>query len=232
MYALHGFLGLPSDWDFMQPKHPINLWTTEITPFEQWARTFNEWADPGILMGYSLGGRLALHCLIESPSQWRAAIIISAHPGLKKGKKKRIEHDRQWADHFAKKNWANLIHEWNQQGSLKEVELERNEEDFDRKQLVEALDVWSLGRQNDLRAEIEKLPMPILWMAGEEDRKFVRLAKEVKLSHPKSQVIIVPKCGHRISWQKQELFLNEIKNFLHTIGEPHDSSIGANVAEH
>ena len=50
------------------------------------------------LAGYSMGGRLALHALLEGGA-WDAAILIAPHPGLETGEERaaRREADALWA---------------------------------------------------------------------------------------------------------------------------------------
>ena len=38
-----------------------------------------------------MGGRIALHCLLEDNSNWKRAVIISAHTGLVKRKNNKSE---------------------------------------------------------------------------------------------------------------------------------------------
>ena len=67
-------------------------------------------SDKNILIAYSLGGRLALHCLCES-NLWDGAILISAHPGFDKvtEKKEREKNDSHWASRFENEPWQDVI---------------------------------------------------------------------------------------------------------------------------
>ena len=52
-----------------------------------------------ILVGYSMGGRLGLHALVDDPGLWSRAVLVSAHPGLF-GEEERIlrmARDAEWA---------------------------------------------------------------------------------------------------------------------------------------
>jgi len=197
--ALHGFLGRPQDWEGLTLSAP-DLFAEEPRPFEEWAEAFvKDVAEGSFLIGYSLGGRLALHALLAAPEKWSGAAILSAHPGLQSGeeRKERLESDRRWAERFRSEPWEELMHAWNGQ-SVFTTEIRREEGDFSRERLAQALEIWSLGRQRDLRCEIAELPMPICWATGERDPKFCALAESVTLSHRKSQKIIIKNCGHRI----------------------------------
>lgn len=210
LFALPGFLGQPSDWNFLSP---LNF--TGIHPFDFSGRSLSEWAavfnqsmqsqtNEKILLGYSLGGRMALHALINSPVLWKGAVIISAHTGLKSQTERteRIAKDEAWALRFLKEEWKSLIQAWNNQSIFAHDKIDpiRLESDHDRNQLAFALRAYSLGTQEDLSDLIEKLPIPLLWIVGQEDHRCCQIATSLHFLHPLSRCIILPNSGHRIPW--------------------------------
>jgi len=94
--AVNGFLGRESDWslipNLLAPEwelKTIDLWNqTEIASYDLWAKKTSEQIANGfpkqkkILLGYSMGGRLALHLLIAAPHLFDGAVIVSANPAL------------------------------------------------------------------------------------------------------------------------------------------------------
>lgn len=199
--AIHGFLGLPSDWDSL-PVNPINLWEHDPLPFKQWAATFNA-KYSGTLVGYSLGARLALHALIENPTNWTKAIIISGHPGLCLSlRPSRLVEDGIWAQKFASEPWDSVLQSWNGRDSFKyDKPIQREEKNYSRLKLAKALTTWSLGNQEKLHDEIAELPMPIDWIVGEKDARFLAEAQTLTFKNPNSRLIIIPNAGHRISFE-------------------------------
>jgi 2-succinyl-6-hydroxy-2,4-cyclohexadiene-1-carboxylate synthase len=124
IWTIPGFLGLPTDWHHFSMKEcrAIDLSHFPWNSLPIWSSSFNEWVkkqkkEKNILLGYSLGGRLALHCLLEDPSLWHAAIIISAHPGIQDPVQKngRYQKDVQWAQRFLHEEWISLLSDWNAQ---------------------------------------------------------------------------------------------------------------------
>lgn len=234
LHALHGFLGRPEDWSFFSTSlprtrtlFPHNLFRDfPIAPFSLWANTFNQYigrSDQGrnILLGYSLGGRLGLHAVLQNPSLWKAAILVSTHTGLTSDEQKqaRWEADQRWAGRFEEGAWDPLIEEWNAQEVFKgdSGNLKRKEAEFDRTSLATALRTWSLGKQGNLTAQLTQLDLPILWMVGTEDHKFAEAAQGLTFKHPLSQVCLVPEASHRLPWQQPEQFLLKITQFLHSL---------------
>jgi 2-succinyl-6-hydroxy-2,4-cyclohexadiene-1-carboxylate synthase len=231
LIALHGFLGKPTDWNFF--PFP-DLAAVDLFSFRHWKNLW-EWADQlnhhfscsalscPVLMGYSLGGRLALHALIRNPYFWKGAIIISAHPGLinPQDKEKRFAADLEWANRFRNEEWDSLIQSWNGHGVLadEKFQFKRLELDYSRLDLAYVLEAASLGQQEELREKISQLTIPILWIVGEQDHVYAQLARSIQLSHPQSQLWIVPNAGHRVPWQCSTEFINIVNQFLEKMGE-------------
>ena len=234
LYPLHGFLGRPQDWHFLQGPIqatfcPISLdkIASPTAGLQEWGRHFNQQiplqgSSPNILLGYSLGGRLALHALINSPHLWQAAIIVSAHPGLKtrEDKRDRLEHDHRWAQRFLEEPWPALMDSWNSQSIFQGQRMDpRAETDYCRQSLHEQLIGWSLGNQDDLSEAICTLFIPILWVVGERDLPYRQLADTLHLKHPLSKHWCASKVAHRIPWESSSEFINEINQFIHTLRE-------------
>lgn len=227
--ALHGFLGLPSDWDFFQKSFSVTAHDlTEFSPKEglqAFGKIFNEKIksqpihDKRVLAGYSLGGRLALHALMQAPSCWDAAVIISAHPGLQseEAKNERLQQDHKWAKKVLEMPWNEFLADWNGQSVFKGKECIRHEESYCKQSLANVFQFWSLALQGDLRKAIQQLSMPILWVVGEEDRKFLTLARELSFQHPQSRVVSVPDSSHRVLFDQPEDLKTAIKAFLLSI---------------
>lgn len=225
LWALPGFLGLPSDWDFLKINQTVgvDLSLFPLTGLHDWAKCFNKHAllnksKPAVLMGYSLGGRLALHALLDATECWDAAIIISTHSGLKTEdeRKKRLLHDQEWAVRFISEDWRNLMTSWHSQKIFNgdSFHFERFEKDFRRSFLKEALTHASLGNQDDLKCRIADLPMPLLWITGENDHKFSEIADNLDFSNPLSRHIVIANSGHRVPWEEPDLFKQHVQNFI------------------
>jgi 2-succinyl-6-hydroxy-2,4-cyclohexadiene-1-carboxylate synthase len=209
--ALHGFLGRPSDWETFPFCQPFAI--QSAPNFEAWATDFNAWvkknsSPPRTLLAYSMGGRLGLHALLQQPALWSRAILISTHPGLTclKEKKQRLYEDDLWADRFLHLPWSNLMETWEAQAVFRTSphQINREENNYQRAELARQLRSFSLGHQNDLRPQIQKLSLPIYWITGEEDTKFTALAREIASSHPFSSHIAVPSATHRVLWEKPD----------------------------
>lgn len=228
IWALAGFLGLPHDWDFLQWKNlaAVDWQAFALNSLSDWSVEFNDWINkqsqnPKILMGYSLGGRLALHALIAQPQTWQAAIIVSAHTGLTdpQERQKRLQKDQMWAKRFESEDWKNLMEAWNGQEvfAYDSFLFERQEFEYQRHQLAKALIHGSLGRQMDLRQQIAALQIPILWMTGSLDKRYCQVAQTLTFAHPHSYWKQIEGAGHRAPWSQPQIFASEIIAFLDKI---------------
>ncbi len=226
---IHGFLGRAADWDRVVSQQFRKVaWDLFARGQEnqRWdlpllAERVNGDASvesaPRVLIGYSLGGRIALHALLDRPQAWSGAVIISAHPGLSNPSEKieRIQSDEAWARRFETENWEALMASWNAQGVFARGDrLERFEEDFSRVSLAGALRGCSLGLQRDLRQELKKLDLPILWMVGEKDQKYLGLARDFANSHPRVELEVVAEAAHRVPWDRPIEFGLRLERFL------------------
>lgn len=229
VYALHGFLGLPTDWHTLsQNKFNViapNL-TTRHKPGKtlwEFAKDFNESVSRNnssshVLLGYSMGGRLAMHALLQNPSLWDAAIIVSADPGLlpEAERPSRLQHDEHWAMRFESDPWELLMRDWNSQPIFRKDKTPflRNENDYSRQILADILRNWSQCHQKNLLPMLAKLTIPVLYVAGELDCKYTQIAKICAAAHSSSQLWIAPEASHRVPWQQPELFQQKSSQFL------------------
>lgn len=218
VFALPGAFGTPEDWAEVAARlpwanwHDIELWQ-EPAPYTAWASRFNAGARqqprPRILMGYSLGGRLALHALVDAPACWDAAVILAAHPGLpcRAERQQRRLDDEAWAQRLEHLPWAAFWQQWQQRPVL--AGAPRPAPEF-QPGMKAALREWSLGQQQDLREALAALDLPILWLTGERDAKFTALVPPLR----RGQQAVLPGCGHRLLVEAPQAVAPWVNKFL------------------
>lgn len=242
---LHGFLGRPSDWALVKAYLPfgdVHIYTPDYLKdpqlgphhsFETWAENFVKWTEKvvggnkhNILVGYSLGGRLALHALEKKPEIWQKVILISTNPGIEdeqhdnignsEERQKRWLSDAYWAEEFAKSPWEAVLRNWNSQPVFKggAVEPPRVETDFSREVLSLILTQWSLAQQRNMREVISKYVQKIHWLVGETDEKFMALTEQLKNQIRDLQVEIVTGAAHRVPFDNPKNLGERIKKLL------------------
>lgn len=186
--TLPGFLGLQSDWDFLPWPHG---------------------GDAGeVLLGYSMGGRLALQMLEQQ--RFEKAVIVSA--GLHEPDDERRQRDEAWAQRFTSEEWGSLMRAWNAQPVFGGHVLDRREEDYDRAELARQLREWSPAVLAP--PQLEKIETPVLWIAGERDAKYVEIGRRAISRLPHAELWICPAAGHRVPWEQTAAFVDRLHRFL------------------
>jgi 2-succinyl-6-hydroxy-2,4-cyclohexadiene-1-carboxylate synthase len=168
-----------------------------------------------VLLGYSMGGRLAMAML--ALGGWDGAILVSCHPGLtsEAERRARLASDRTWAERFETEPWEAVVSAWNSQAVFAgDAPSVRKEADFDRHQLALALRAGSLGVQPDYRPMLAGLAIPVLWMAGELDEKYVGIGRECAGLNPGFEFVELPRAGHRAPWGNPVAFGEAVTSFL------------------
>ncbi|NLT69201.1 MAG: alpha/beta fold hydrolase [Verrucomicrobiaceae bacterium] len=208
--ALHGNLGSAEDWNILSLSgiRAVDLWEHSALSYREFADELAGSLSVGlerpVLAGYSLGGRLALSAMAMHPERWGGAVLLSAHPGLRRAEDRlaRRVSDEEWAQRAREMPWSDFLLTWNQQTvfgdgpaapTSGQIALEPRHE-----AIALAFENWSLGRQDDLRPALRSFRAPVLWITGEKDEKFTRLAAEMAEVFPDFQHVILPGCGHRV----------------------------------
>jgi 2-succinyl-6-hydroxy-2,4-cyclohexadiene-1-carboxylate synthase len=187
--TLSGFLGLPSDWDFLPWPH---------APYDG--------RSDDVLIGYSMGGRLAL----REAHRFQNVVIVSA--GLNAPDADRRVRDEEWARRFESEEWSSLMTAWNAQPVFGGHSIERREADYDRAELARQLRELSPAVMPP--PDLESITTPILWVAGELDAKYVTIAREAVQRLPHAELWICPAAGHRIPWEQPEALVSRLRAFL------------------
>jgi 2-succinyl-6-hydroxy-2,4-cyclohexadiene-1-carboxylate synthase len=196
--CLHGFLGSPRDWDFLREAG----FAIETPPLD---------AIPShgdVLLGYSLGGRLALHALLNG-ARYSRAIFVSTGLGIEgeEGRAARRASDEAWARRFESEEFESVIADWNAQPVLAGPSLTRSREDYDSRALRE----WSSGALPPVAARLHELSIPTLWIVGARDTKYVSEATRAAALAPDARVVIVEGAGHRVPWERPSEFIEILR---------------------
>lgn len=176
------------------------------------------------VLGYSMGGRVALSFAILHPERVRSLILESASPGLKTASDRtaRSAVDEERAVKITD-DYTAFLDEWENMGlfqsqqSLPE-EASREQRNMRSSQIPEevadSLRKYGTGVQPSYWARLDGLHMPVLLIAGERDRKFVAINEEMLENIPHAALEVVEGAGHNIHLESQEKFDTIISEFL------------------
>lgn len=166
-------------------------------------------AKPIDLVGYSMGGRLALGLAIAHPELVRSLVLVSARRGLDCAMEQacRRQVDANWAELLEREGLDAFLDRWWTQPifrSLSQLAPERLAPELAHRrshraaQLAAALRKWGLGCQPAYSAEVRRLRTPVILVAGKLDEKFVGLSLDLAAELPRGRCIMVEGAGHQL----------------------------------
>lgn len=177
------------------------------------------------LVGYSMGGRVALSFAILFPQYISSLTLESSSPGLrsKDEQRQRIKRDEKLARKIETEGLEAFVDFWesiplfasqrrlgeNQQQSIRAERLSQTE-----KGLTDSLRHMGTGSQPSWWEKLAELTQPVLLIVGELDEKFVNINQAMEKLLPKVELTIVENAGHAIHVEEPEKFGKLIIAFI------------------
>ena len=175
----------------------------------------------GAYLGYSLGGRVALHLALAQPELVTALVLIGAHPGLEddEARRRRAEDDDARADHLVAVGLGRFLDEWLAQPLFADLGPDADQREArlanDPAALAETLRRLSTGRQTPLWDRLPALTMPVLYLAGERDEAYARLGRQAVAAIGDNALLeLVPGAGHAAHLERPDLVAQRVRAFL------------------
>ena len=237
-WCLHGAVGMAADWRGFAKclaaqktgSRAVDLWRFlegQALPLADFGAALNGDAGGEVLrgagrslLGYSMGGRLALHSLLGPGHPWQAAVIIAADPGLESAAERatRRAADAAWAAMALTGNWQEFLKTWNEQpilgGTVPRDPQAAGRLVMRRREIARSFVDWSLGVQAPLWDRLHEITIPVLWVVGERDAKFRALAERAVVRMPRATLAIAPGAGHRVPWDAEAWLAGQVAGFL------------------
>jgi 2-succinyl-6-hydroxy-2,4-cyclohexadiene-1-carboxylate synthase len=233
--ALHGFTGsgkdfeplrecLDSRFEVMAPDFPGHghlLHQDRPTDYSLNAHlnvisdAAGDYNEPITLLGYSMGGRLALHWALAHPERVRRLILIGASPGLLTSDEQaeRIRGDRALAQFIRSEGLNKFLKYWNTKTFFKPLLAlppERLDPILIRRQknsteaLALSLEHVGTGILPSLWERLIAIKCPTDLVVGEHDGKFIEIAHAMAERMPKSRMSIIEDAGHAVHLEKPQ----------------------------
>ena len=230
MLLLHGFTGSSANWQPLQetlagdfrtiavdlPGHGRTGAPADLTRYampavaaDLVALLDHLQAGPSHLLGYSMGGRLALYLALVHPRRWRSLILESASPGLETptARAERRRRDEALAAWIEAEGIAAFVARWEvlplfaSQRRLPAPVRRAHRAGRLRNRpagLANSLRGMGTGVQPSLWPRLPTLALPTLLIAGALDEKFVSIARQMARHIPSARLAIVPDAGHAV----------------------------------
>jgi 2-succinyl-6-hydroxy-2,4-cyclohexadiene-1-carboxylate synthase len=169
------------------------------------------------LLGYSMGGRVALHFALTYPERLAGLILESASPGIADPQERqaRLNSDIALAERIERDGLEAFVDYWERlplfasqaalpPGVREQMRRERLANNPDG--LANSLRGLSTGAQPSLWDRLPELRVPTLIIAGAFDEKFTQIGKAMATAIPNAQIEIVQDADHTIHLTQPEQF--------------------------
>ncbi|MFD1205170.1 MULTISPECIES: 2-succinyl-6-hydroxy-2,4-cyclohexadiene-1-carboxylate synthase [Sporosarcina] len=184
--------------------------------------------DKFSLIGYSMGGRVALSYAIAHSESLNSLLLESASPGLKSEEQRaeRRKADAKLSEKIIKEGihsfvdlWENipLFHSQKRLSSETKKQIRNERLQQREKGLANSLLGYGTGSQQSNWQYLHTLHLPVLLITGQLDEKFVTIAREMKKEAPLFQHTIVEDAGHAIHVEKPKQFVTIVEEFLNDL---------------
>lgn len=247
LLLLHGFTGSLKTWQFLKPsmeQQHFQLIGIDIighgksgTPADSGRYSMEEAALDlqellrqlhlvrADVLGYSMGGRLALSFSMMHPECVGRLILESASPGLRTEQERaaRRQHDQQLAKKIRLEGLRPFVDFWENiplfktQKKLPEVRRQSVREGRlanSVQGLACSLTGMGAGSQPSWWARLPDLTLPVLLITGRDDPKFCRIAAEMQEQMHHAVWKVVQAAGHNTHLEQPDAFIRIIQAFL------------------
>ena len=206
----------------------VNLYENEYESFGDWREQFYEKVEeqtkgePSLLLGYSMGGRLAMNACVHRPSLWSGVIAVGADPGLisDDARANQLQKDLEWARRFRSEDIQELLVEWDELPVFcgRSNCASREISELDSEKISRFFDVFSKARQGNMLPMLRKLKTPpLLYISGCDDIKYTKIGQDLAAHCMQVRHQIIPNAGHRVPWESQDAFISEVSVFIDAV---------------
>jgi 2-succinyl-6-hydroxy-2,4-cyclohexadiene-1-carboxylate synthase len=185
------------------------------------ARLIADVGGRGCYVGYSMGGRFALHVALAHPELVTGLVLVGATPGIEDDaeRARRAEADELMAQRVEREGVDAFVEAWLAQPLFAGLGPEAAFADARRENTVEGL-ASSLrqagtGSQDPRWAELPRLAMPVLVVAGGEDRKYAEIGERTASAiGAQATFATIGGAGHAAHLEDPDAFLALLRSWL------------------
>jgi 2-succinyl-6-hydroxy-2,4-cyclohexadiene-1-carboxylate synthase len=177
------------------------------------------------VVGYSMGGRVALHLAVAAPERVRRVVTIGASPGLADpvARAARVAADEALAARIRTVGIERFVAEWESQplfasqvrlapAVLAAQRVQRLASDPEG--LARSLEGMGTGAMAPLHDVLPHLAVPVLLLAGAEDAKFVAASREMAAMLPMGATGVIEAVGHAAHLEAPVAVADAVTAFL------------------
>jgi 2-succinyl-6-hydroxy-2,4-cyclohexadiene-1-carboxylate synthase len=177
------------------------------------------------ILGYSMGGRIALSFLMYFPQMVDKLILESSTPGIKFANDTivRQQSDKELADKILEKGIQWFSDYWEEQPIFKSrknidegklISIKNQQLRSSKIGLANSLIGYGTGFQPSWWEKLPQISHQIYIICGELDQKFCKIGKEMDNLLQNATYFEVANVGHTIHLEAEEQFYNIVRNSL------------------
>jgi 2-succinyl-6-hydroxy-2,4-cyclohexadiene-1-carboxylate synthase len=186
------------------------------------------------LVGYSMGGRLALHVAATRPERVRSLLTIGAHAGLEEDAREgRRRGDEAMAQRIESEGLETFVSYWSSLPLF--AGLERRGPSFVAQVRAERMNNKAGGLAESLRGmgagamrpvwdELARVTCPCTFVAGQLDHGYVASARRLAASVHNGRVVVVQRSGHTVHQERPDAFARLLLAHLEAASEKSEAS--------
>jgi 2-succinyl-6-hydroxy-2,4-cyclohexadiene-1-carboxylate synthase len=174
----------------------------------------------GTYVGYSMGGRVALHAALAFPEAVRRLVLVGATAGIDDPDERwaRREADERLADHIQSVGMSSFIDEWLANplfaGLTDATALRADRLRNTTVGLGASLRATGTGTQEPLWDRLGGIHCPVLVLVGEHDQKFTEIGRRLVDALPDAELAVVPDAGHSVHLEQPEATVAALTTWL------------------
>ena len=174
----------------------------------------------GTWVGYSMGGRLALHVALAHPDNVERLVLIGATPGLEAASE-RIERqasDELLAEELERDGLETFLSRWLSQPLFATLPEDSAGLDARRRNtvagLAASLRMMGTGAQDPLWDQLGEIRCPVMLVTGGLDAKFTAIAQRMETLFPDAHIASLNGCGHAAHLESPDAFVGALDTFV------------------
>jgi 2-succinyl-6-hydroxy-2,4-cyclohexadiene-1-carboxylate synthase len=179
-------------------------------------------SSASVLVGYSLGGRLALRAALRSPDSFSALVLVGSTAGIEEGplRVQRAEADEKLASWMEAMPIEDIVSLWERQPLFADQSDSLVEEQrpgrlsHDPRELALLLRTAGQGVLEPIWHDLRALELPLLAIAGARDDGYAAAAKRIASLAPNARAAVVENAGHAPQLQRPDEVASLIAAFL------------------
>lgn len=240
---LHGFMGSAADWRVITDALATDAYCIAVDLPGHGASTGRDGYeysmegttqaladvldDAGVdrctLVGYSMGGRVALYFAVHHAKRICRLVLESTSPGINdpEARDDRLRVDRERAAHI-EADYTAFLQDWYrmplfaslERHDLVDTMVQRRADANAPSEVARALRGLGPGVHAPLWDALPGLSHPVLVLTGALDAKYVDVTAQVAARNDRIRRVVVPDAGHNVHAERPQAFLAHLVDFI------------------